>query len=225
MSARLTVCYCWPAGEEHTQYAMRFINSYCSFPPLVDHDTVILTDPGELGEELELARNCLPKVSVFQCSAPGKDLSRYFAYADQASSDIMLCLGGSSYLRRPGWGVRVIRAFESMGGANMYGACGHTGAGPVRPHVRTTGFWISPAVLRRYPVRPQNHAERYMVEHGQGCISDWVRSQGGQCWVINFGSEYTLERANDDPQGYARGAQQNLLFGDRLTMPPYQPFA
>ena len=225
MSARLAVCYCWPQGDDHTQYAMRFINSYIQSPPMVDHETVILTDPAELGEEFDLARSCFPKVSFFQCPAPGKDLSRYFSYAENSSADVILCLGGSAYFRKPGWGVRVIRSFETLGAQNLYGACGHTGAGPVRPHIRTTGFWCSPKMLRRYPQRPQNHAERYQVEHGAGCISDWFSSQGSRVLVINFASEYDLAHANDDPQGYARGSQQALLFGDRLTAPPYQAFA
>lgn len=221
---KFQILYCWPRGDEFLSYAYRFITSFSQFPPQVEANIVILTDPGELDGELELART-LPNVSFFQCPAPGKDLSRYFAYAEQSDADVIMCLGGSTYCRRAGWGLRAVTAFMNMGPINLYGACGHTGAGPVRPHIRTTGFWCSPKVLRRYPMRPHSHAERYQVEHGGGCLSDWFANQGGQVLVVNFGSEFDLAHANDDPNGYARGNQANLLIGDRLTCPPYQAHA
>lgn len=227
MSTRLACCYCWPTTQDgnHTEMAARFIASYCANPPMVNHETVILTDPGDLLDEFDLARATMPNVSFFQCDAPGRDLSRYFKFAESTDVDICLFFGGSSYFRRPGWGVQVIRSFETLGNTNLYGSCGHTGAGPVRPHVRTTGFWASPKMMRRYPSRPHDHASRYTCEHGQGCLSDWFRAQGHQTWVVSFNGHWPLERANDDPQGYARGAQQAMLFGDKLTMPPFQKTA
>jgi len=222
---KFQVCFCWPRGDEHLALVYRFLSSYATHPPNVEHETVILTDPGSLDDaEFDLART-LPKVRFHQCHAPGKDLSRYFSFAESSDADVMMCLGGSSYCRRAGWGLRAVTAFMRLGNQNLYGACGHTGQGPVRPHIRTTGFWCSPNLLRRYPLRPQNHAERYQVEHGAGCISDWVQAQGFKPWVISFGGEWDLAHANDDPNGYARGTQANLLIGDRLTCPPYQAFA
>lgn len=219
---KFVVCYCWPRGDDHLAYAYRFINSYAQFPPQVDHETVILTDPGELDGEFDLARS-LPKVSFFQCNAPGKDLSRYFAYCEQSTADVVIFLGGTTYCRRTGWGLRAATSFQNLGSNNLYGSCGHTGAGPVRPHIRTTGFWASPAMMRRYPMRPMNHAERYGVEHGTGCLSDWFAAQGNRVLVVTFNGEWDLAHANDDPNGYARGNQSSLLLGDRLTAPPYQP--
>lgn len=221
---KFELAYCLPSGDDHLPYAYRFVTSYLQFPPACEHTMAILTDPGYESKAEELFE-LFSNVRIVTSPDIGKDLSRYFHLAERTDADLVMFLGGSTYCRRPGWGIRAVTAAQRMGMQNLYGACGHTGAGPVRPHIRTTGFWCSPAVLRRYPIRPKNHGERYQVEHGQGCISDWFATQGYQRWVINFGTEFDLSRANDDPHGYARGSQSNLLIGDRLTCPPYQPFA
>ncbi len=77
-------------------------------------------------------------------------------------------------------------------------------------------------MYRQYPLKPRSHGERYHVEHGDGCLSDWFARTGHRVLVVTFGGEWDLAHANDDPNGYARGTQYNLLVGDRLTMPPYQ---
>lgn len=134
----------------------------------------------------------------------------------------MMYLGGTTYCRRAGWLMRMVGAFMNLGQNNLYGSCGHGGAGPVRPHIRTTGFACSPRMLAQYPRRPQNDADRYATEHGAGCLSDWFTQNGHRVLVITFGGEYDLAHANDDPNGYARGNQWNMLLGDKLTAPPFQ---
>lgn len=218
------ICFCFPRGDQHIEHGFRFLNTYLSFPPMIEHNSIILTDPGYETEAEEFF-SLLPNVRAVGTPDHARDLSRYEAWSKQTNADCMMMLGGSTYCRRDGWGLRAYTAFQRLGPQNLYGACGHTGQGPVHKHIRTTGFWASPALLRRYPAWPQNAGGRYEAEHGQSCISGWVLRNGGQCWVINFGSEHTLENANDDPQGYARGSQRDLIIGDRLTCPPYQPFA
>lgn len=215
------ICYCMPAGDEHISYAYRFLSSYFQFPPNIEHNTVILTDPGNEANAREFFA-LMPKLRVMATGSAGKDLQRYEEYCVQSNADCAMFLGGSTYCRRGGWGLKAISAFMNLGSQNLYGACGHTGAGPVRPHIRTTGFWCAPAMYRRYPKKPRNHAERYGVEHGDGCLSDWFAGLGHRVLVITFEGDYDLAHANDDPNGYARGNQYNLLIGDRLTMPPYQ---
>lgn len=204
--------------------AWRFINSMITFPPQCEHNLVVLTDYGHEQEAGDIF-SFLPNVRTVGTPDHAKDLSRYEAYVRQSLASCVMLLGGSSYCRKPGWALRAFTAFQRMGAQNLYGTCGHTGSGGVRPHIRSTGMWASPELLRRYPGWPRDYAGRYQAEHGLGCLSDWVRSQGGQCWVINLGSEYTLDRANDDPQGYQKGSQQALLIGDRLCCPPYFPYA
>lgn len=221
---KLEIGYCFPGGDEHLGYAYRFLNTLLQNPPMCEAKLTLLTDAGNQAEALDLF--CMvPNVNTMVTPDQGKDLSRYFALAEVSSADVVMFLGGSTYCRRPGWGLRVLTSFQTMGSNNLYGACGHTGVGPVRPHLRTTGFWCSPIVLRRYPKRPKNQAERYMVEHGAGCISDWFHQQGYQRWVINFGTAHTLDRANDDPNGYGgrNKTHSSLLIGDRLCAPPFHP--
>lgn len=216
------VCYCFPNGDEHIEFAYRFLTSYLQHPPNVDHNTIILTDPGNEANAAEFFQ-LMPKVRVMATGCAGKDLQRYEEYCAQSSADCAMFLGGSAYCRRGGWGIKAVGAFMNLGATNLYGACGNTGAGPVRPHVRTTGFWCSPALLRQYPIKCRDHPSRYHAEHGSGCISDWFAARGARRWIVTFGGEWDLAQANDDPHGYGGSSRShhNLLIGDRLTAPPF----
>lgn len=219
----LDICFCFPAGDAHYAQAYNFLSTYLLHPPMTEHRLVLLCDQANVTEAAELF-SIVPGSVAIPTPDHARDLSRYQAYAHQSDAQCMLMLGGSTYCRKPGWGLRVITSFLRMGPRNLYGACGNTGGPGVHKHIRTTGWWTAPEVLRRYPWWPKDVAGRYEMEHGQTCISGWILNQGAQCWIVNFGSEYDLDHANDDVQGYARGSQQNLLLGDRLTQAPYQPF-
>lgn len=221
---RFEICYCLPAGDEHVPQAFTFLNSYLVFPPGVEHSLVLLTDFGNEAEAMDLFSS-VNNVHAIGTPAHAKDLSRYEFQARQSSADCMMMLGGSTYCRRAGWGLRAITAFQRLGSAALYGACGNTGAPGVHKHIRTTGWWAAPALLRQYPGWPSNAAGRYEMEHGQTCISGWAQRNGYQTWIVTFNGEYPLERAQDDPNGYARGNHSSLLVGDRLTRPPFMPFA
>lgn len=221
---RFEIAYCFPKGDEHLPYAFRFLQTYLSSPPNIEHATAILTDHGYEEQALDLFR-VLPNVRAVATPDFAKDLSRYQAYALSSKAECLMFLGGSSYCRRPGWGLRAYTAFTSNGNQHLYGACGNTGNGPVRPHIRTTAFWCSPALFNRYPTRVTSHIQRYGMEHGEGCLTDWVRGQGLRAIVVTFSGAYDYPGWHDDPTGYARTTQATLLIGDRLTAPPYQAHA
>jgi hypothetical protein len=218
------IAYCLPAGDAHVAYAFKFLNSYLTFPPMIECDLVILTDPGNEQEAVDIF-SMIPNVRAVATPDHAKDLSRYEAYVKQSGAACLMMLGGSAYCRRAGWALRAYRAFQTLGSNAIFGACGHAGAPGVHKHIRTTGWWAAPALLNRYPHWPKNEAGRYEMEHGTTCISGWVLAQGGQCWVVNMGSEFTLENPQGDVNGYARGNHSSLLIGDRLCAPPYMPFA
>jgi hypothetical protein len=222
MSA-LEICFCCPAGDYHLSFAYRFLQTYLEYPPLLDHELIVLSDPAnveEAGEIFALA----PKLRVVPTPDFAKDLSRYESWVKQSSAECVMLLGGSTYCRRPGWGLRAYTTFKRLGPNNLFGACGNNGAGPVHYHIRTTGFWGSPSLLSRYPRWPKDPSGRYEMEHGQGCLTRWVTEQGGQAYEVTFQAESTWPNFNSDPAGYARGNQFNLLLGDRLTSPPYMAF-
>jgi len=218
MSEDFHICYCFPRGNDHLQYAFRFLNSYLTFPPQVEHTLVLLTDFGNEPEALELFAT-VPNVRAVGTPDYAKDLSRYEAYSKQCGASCMMMLGGSSYCHRPGWGLRALTAFQKLGSSAILGTCGHTGAPGVHKHLRSTGWWTSPDLLRKYPYWPKDHAGRYGAEHGSLCFSAWAQQIGFPIWVVSFAGEYPLERSQDDPNGYARGNQTNVLIGDRLSGP------
>ena len=220
----LEICYCLPRGDEHLQSAFRFLNTFIAFPPQVEHKLVILTDFGNEDDALTFF-SVIPGVHVVGTPDHARDLSRYEFHARQSQAEVMMMLGGSTYCRRPGWGLKALTAFRRLGGGAIYGACGNTGAPGVHKHIRTTGWWAAPSLLRQYPAWPKDPGGRYEAEHGQTCITAWAHKSGYATWVVTFAGEFTVENAQGDPNGYGRGNHANLLIGDRLTAPPFFPFA
>lgn len=224
MNPNFEICYCFPRGDQFLQDAYRFLNTYLSHPPQVEHTLILLTDFGNESEALDLFA-VVPNVRAVGTPDHAKDLSRYEFHARQSQASCMMMLGGSSYCRRAGWGLRAITAFQRLGSAALYGACGNTGAPGVHKHIRTTGWWAAPALLRQYPNWPKDSNGRYEAEHGPTCISGWAQRMGYGTWIVTFAGEFTLENAQGDPNGYGRGNHGSLLIGDRLTAPPYSAFA
>lgn len=212
----MDICYCFPAGNHHYAAAYRFLNSYLTYPPMTEHRLVLLCDAANVDEARELFA-IVPGVVAQPTPDHALDLSRYEAYAQTCGADAMMMLGGSSYCKRTGWGLRAMAAFQQLGSNAIYGACGNTGAPGVHKHIRTTGWWAAPSLLRKYPYWPQNAAGRYQAEHGERCLSWWVTAQGGTNWVVTFNGIYPLEQANDDAEGYARGIGTSMIMGDRLS--------
>jgi hypothetical protein len=91
----------------------------------------------------------------------------------------------------------------------------------VSPHVRTTGFWLSPKVLNRYPITVKTPDMRYPFEHGPNGLTMWAWSQGMQVLVVDGDGIWQFPTWDDSTEGFHRGTQRALLFGDRLSMPPY----
>lgn len=217
---KFEICYTLPRGDEHLNYAFRFLSTYLAYPPNIQHDTIILTDEGYEEEAKDLFR-MLPGVRAVATPDHGKDLSRYQAWCQRSNADCVLFLGGSTYCRRAGWGLRMIGAFMNHGQQHLYGAMPNTGNGPVSPHLRSTGFWCSPALFNRYPIKATSHIVRYEIEHGRTCFTGWVLAQGLNAFEVTFGGVFPHGQWHSDQQGYAHGSQQNLVIGDRLTGPPY----
>lgn len=223
----MTIVYIYPLdGKEGAiEHAGRFVETYQQHPPGIEHNTLIVCNGSHVSHEAEILFSSLPGLNFLVHDNSGYDIGGFQKAAREFTSDLMLFFGASSYFRIPDWGIRVVDSFNRHGD-NLYGAtanCGNYPAGGVHPHIRTTGFWMRPALLNEYPVMVTHPGQRYPFEHGPECLTTFVMRRGSRGIVVTRAGEF--ERANWDHtgQGYHQGNQSDLLFGDRLTAPPYFP--
>ena len=116
----------------------------------------------------------------------------------------------------------MITAFKTYGPNAIYGVTANLGnRDGVSPHLRTTAFWCTPELFNRYPNRVAKPEDRYPFEHGPQSMTVWAWSQGYQVYVVETENVFAYPDWDNGPEGFQRGTQKNLLFGDRITAPPY----
>lgn len=220
---RVAITYIFPLNGQgqHGVKAMRFLDTYHKHPPGLDHDTIIVCNGGEASAETHFMFSSLPNLMMMEHDdKQGQDIGGYQYAALHYPCDLMVFLGGNSYLRREGWLKRILESFQKHGDT-LYGATAHRGVGNIHPHIRTTGFWMSPALLNQYPMRVTRNDQRYPFEHGPNCLTTWVTALGKTPLLVSWDGEYEWKNWDNVPNGYHKGDQSNVLIGDRLTMPPY----
>lgn len=218
----VAIVYIFPAnaGEQYTQHAIRFIQSYIANPPGIAHESIIVLNGASRCTEIECLFSSLQNVRILEHDNSGYDIGAYQKAAAEVPADLMMFFGSTAYLKRPGWLLRMLQA-RMKHGDTLYGTHGNRGAGGVQPHVRTTGFAISTSLLNQYPHRATRPEHRYEWEHGTTCLCSWIKKRGLIPWIVAGDGDYQWEQWDLIPNGFHRGNQSNLLCGDRMTLIPY----
>lgn len=206
------------AGQQHVDWALRFIQSYNQYPPGMTHDTIIALNDARVTPEITCMFSSLQNVTFLE--RPGgiaQDIGAYQEAAAKFPCDLMVFFGGSTYLKGRGWLVRMVQAFQKHG-MGVYGVMANKGDDrfKVYPHLRTTGFWCPPELMNRYPHRITKKEQRYEFEHGRTCFFNWVKSQKLPVLAVCWKTEYEWKDW-DYPNGFFRGDQSGMMCGDRLT--------
>ena len=223
----IDVAYTTLAGDpKHEELAKRFVDSALKHQPGGQVNWVILVNSSNGATLSESAKSNfarLGSVGYFHHDNGGWDIGAYQAYSKVCKSDYLLMFGASSYFRVSGWIGLVTAACQKHGKNAVYGVCGNLGHPPsnVSPHIRTTGFWCSPTVLNKYPTVVRTADQRYPFEHGSKSFTVWAWEQGYQVLVVDAEKTYGYPHWNDGKNGYHMGGQSALLFGDRMTAPPF----
>lgn len=214
---KIAVVYVYPLGAQFDPLALRFVRSYQGAPTPIDHELYIIANGGEPSPIM---------IQMFQevdCQwmvhdNTGWDIGAFQAASRTIPCKLMLFFGNSGYIRHPDWMKRVTQSWLQHGEA-LYGSMGNLGDMRlgIYPHIRTTGFWCNPQMLDNYPGIVEHPAQRYPFEHGNRNFTAWVRENGLHAWVINAHSDLDWPHWNDDPNGFRRGNQGELLFGDRIA--------
>lgn len=219
---KIALVYIYPLDGVgcHGPKAMRFIDSYHRHPPGMEHSTVIICNGGSTGDYTKFVFSSLLNTTLLHHDDSGMDIGGFLKAARHTDADLMIFCGGNSYFRRPGWMGRIRDSFIKHGDT-LFGSSGNQGIGHIQPHIRTTGFWCSPALLRAYPKQVIQNHDRYEFEHGNTCLSNFVKQQGRTPYVVTWQGEHPLHQCDSAQGGYHHGSQEHLLIGDRMTEPPF----
>jgi hypothetical protein len=224
---KIALVYVYPLDgkQNFAPLAAQFVASYQQHPPGHEHETIIVCNGERAADTSKALFNPLPNVSFIDHDNSGWDIGAFQCAASKSDADIMIFCGSHTYFRKRGWMLRMRDVFEQFGNS-LYGSTGNQGDSGfnVYPHVRTTGFWCSPAMMAQYPLKvtqPGAGGQRYEMEHGQQCLTGWFVRQGKQALVVGWDCVHEVTNCNAIPNGFHNGDQSNVLVGDRLTAPPY----
>lgn len=223
---KVAVVYVYPpnAGPAYRDYGGRFLSSYHQNPPGAEHQSIVVINGAKITSETYCLFSSLPKLSFLEHDNSGYDIGAFQLAARTIPCNLMVFFGVSTFFKHPNWLQRMLEAYYRHGPA-LYGAMGNRGNVKIRvwPHIRTTAFWMEPGLLNAYPYTINRPEERHPFEHGPDCFTGWVMKRGLQAWVITWAGEYLWKDWDNDPRGFSRGDQSNLLAGDHLCEPPYYP--
>jgi hypothetical protein len=170
--------------------AKRFVDSYFNNPPgAADHEIHVCLNGGSgHGPYQEKIFNPLP-VTWMEHNNWGKDIGAFQVASHSLNCDLLVCFGSHIYFHRPGWLDRMVRAFEDYG-PTIYGAWGQY---LPTPHIRTTGFWLPPDLLRLYPYQIGDR-DRYSFEHGSESITLWCQKLGFDPMQVTWNGDFNMSQ-------------------------------
>lgn len=223
----VVVVYVYPGNDarNYESYVMRFLESYHSYPAGHPHQSVVVIPKHLHRTETLCLFSVMENLILLEHDNSGWDIGAFQLAAQTfPQADLMLFFGTTTWIKGFGWLRRVVESFEKHGDA-LYGAMGNRGNTRigVYPHIRTTGFWVRPEHMNQYPVRILRPEQRYPFEHGKDSFTQFMFQSGKRAFVVSWTSEYEMENWDSIPNGYHRGDQTNMLFGDRHSDPPFHP--
>ncbi len=223
---KIAIVYVFPmcVGQKYFEYAVRFLETYHSHPPLIEHETVVVLNGGTVSSEVTCLFSELPHCHFIERDNSGYDIGAYQSAARSTDCDLMVFFGASTYLKLNGWLRRMVEAFDRHGDT-IYGAMGNRGnlAIGVYPHIRTTAFWMTPKLFNAYPGIIRKKEQRYGFEHGKNCLTEWVKKSGKKPLVVTKNGAYEWALWDADANGFHQGNQSAMIAGDRISEPPFYP--
>jgi len=223
---KIVLVYIYAEGGAggYRQKAENFVQSYLLNAPGFQHETRVVCNGVGVNADTMAIFKAMPNLTFMNHDDSGWDIGGYQLAARNIDCDLMIFCGGHTYFRMPGWLLRIWEVYEQYGHA-LYGATGNQGNGNgVHPHVRTTGFWCHPKLMNSYPFLVTDRGsggQRYEMEHGSNCLSNWAKSQGLQRLIVGMDDVKALEQCDSMRGGYHQNDQSNVLIGDRMTCPPF----
>jgi hypothetical protein len=217
--SEVTVVYTYPMlGGEHDIYAARFVETYHAHPAGLPHEVIVVSNGGPPTPLARLIFGSIPCRFVEHDNSAwdiGGFQKAVWSFAIDANrcGDLTVFFGVNAYFRRAGWLNRMVDSFK-MFGDTLYGCFGSK---VPKLHVRTTGFWISRDLFRKYPHRIVNNDDRYDFEHRSKSLTDWIISLGKTPIIATWSGAYPPQQWGNHPGFYGSGNHSDCLIGDRVS--------
>lgn len=204
---RILLSYIAVSGGPLTHdYCSRFVGSYLTFPPGVEHETIVVCQGGPLPLETSLLFESLPCRFFPHENDSSWDIGAYIDIAHKLQPDMLVCCGETISFHRSGWLTRYLEAWNKYG-EGMYGTFS---SNLVRPHLNTTGFAVAPRFLMGSP-RPRGRLERYNFEHGTGAMWRRIESLNFPVKCVTWDGEWGSRDWRYPDNILWKGDQSNLL--------------
>lgn len=213
---KVVVVYCFPLVNHRVYFALakRFSDTLRQCPAGTDYELHVGCNGGQpsvFEEQLFAGLSA----HFHSRDNTGWDIGLYQWAADRLDSDLMVCLGANCHFHRPGWLARMVESYVDHG-PNLYGCRGYFYPAGHGHHIRTTSFWLHPALLRSYPYLVGNsRAMRYAFEHGHNNLTQWVENSGLEALVVTWDGVFGV---NDWKDGF--GEIDTCLVLDQWTHRP-----
>ena len=208
----IAVVYIYPVGEpRYDEAARRFVSTYREFPPLADHTLHVIFNgeaPADGHRDVFAGVPC----RFHEHDDAGWDIGAFQMASREIKCNMIVCLGGFTSFRRPGWLRRMADAFLRHG-PGLYGA---SASYQITPHIRTTGFWCDPALIRAYPAEVRTYQDRYDFEHGEHSITRVAERHGLDCSLVTWDQVCPQAEWRKPANIFWRGDQSNSLVRDRM---------
>ena len=204
------VCYIAVANGRFTDdYCSRFAATYHEYPAGIQHELMVIAQGGPLPQSTSLLFSDANAAMWPHPNDPGYDISAYIdaAKGPCATADIMVCLGETVYFHREGWLKRLVEAWAKHG-PGMYGPFSSNN---VRGHLQTTAFCCHPLMLKQYPVKVQNRADRMQFEHGENALWRRLNARGIPVRMVTWDGEWDHKAWRYPANIIYRGDQSNTL--------------
>ncbi|HNR70413.1 MAG TPA: hypothetical protein PKJ00_03415 [Verrucomicrobiota bacterium] len=187
---KIALVYVYPAvmPQIYRPLAQRFAASYMKFPPgATDHELFMVVNGGMPSNQKHYEHLLAPlPVQVHYHDNSGKDIGAFQMMAAELHNyDLMVCIGSPVQCRKAGWLDRMVMAYEDYG-PGLYGAYGFH---QPLPHIRTTVFWLPPALMNAYGTHVTNQY-RYEFEHGTKSIFYFTKQKGFVTRVVTWDGCY-----------------------------------
>jgi hypothetical protein len=207
----VAVVYVYPivGDDSHDDCARRFASTYRRFPGLADHTLHVMFNGGDPTRDNLAALKPVSYVA-HQHDDSGWDVGAFQRAARTIDCDLMVFLGGSTYFKRDGWLRRMVDVYAQYG-PGLYGA---SASYEISPHIRTTGFWCDPAIVRAYPKQVVTYEDRYAFEHSQASLSRACSAARVDRWLVTWDQVYGEHEWRLADNIFRRGDQSNSLVFD-----------
>lgn len=179
---KIALVYVFPMVDlaTYARLARRFTDTYMVNPPgPIDHRLYVVANGSEPNKALKATMSPLP-VTWLSHNNYGKDIGAFQMAAQTVDCDLMVCLGANVFFGKPGWLDYMVKAYLDYG-PGLYGAWAFH---QPLPHIRTTVFWMPPALLNSYPTQVDN-GSRYEFEHGYQSILAHVKNLGYPTMMVS----------------------------------------